>query len=158
MSKHIRPGIGKTLLLARYVWWQLKAGLAFHFGRSIKRIITYVRTLSSNNPGRRTGQALPHSDPTADRSTHHNIAPSQKVLTIRFNPETQQRSLDALQWGLIPYWAKDPKIAYRTINARAETIDKAPSYRQAFKKRRCLIPADGFYEWRKTAKPKLPFA
>jgi putative SOS response-associated peptidase YedK len=53
-------------------------------------------------------------------------------------------SLDALQWGLIPYWAKDPKIAYRTINARAETVDKAPSYRQAFKKRRCLIPADGF--------------
>src|ERR1700693_2588819 len=56
--------------------------------------------------------------------------------------------------GLTRYWAKDPKIAYRTINARAETVDKAPSYRQAFKKRRCLIPADGFYEWRKTAKPK----
>jgi hypothetical protein len=50
-----------------------------------------------------------------------NIAPSQKVLTIQFNPETQQRSLDALQWGLIPHWAKDSKIAYRTINARAET-------------------------------------
>jgi putative SOS response-associated peptidase YedK len=63
-----------------------------------------------------------------------------------------------LQWGLIPYWVKDPKIAYRTINARAETVDKAPSFRQAFAKRRCLIPADGFYEWRKTAKPKLPFA
>ena len=93
-----------------------------------------------------------------DLPISYNIAPSQKVLTIRFNPETQARSLDALQWGLIPYWAKDPKIAYRTINARAETVDKAPSYRQAFKKRRCLIPADGFYEWRKTAKPKLPFA
>ena len=93
-----------------------------------------------------------------DLPISYNIASSQKVLTIRFNPETQARSLDALQWGLIPYWAKDPKIAYRTINARAETVDKAPSYRQAFKKRRCLIPADGFYEWRKTAKPKLPFA
>jgi len=88
----------------------------------------------------------------------YNIAPSQKVLTIRFNPETQVRSLDALQWGLIPYWAKDPKIAYRTINARAETVDKAPSFRRAFAKRRCLIPADGFYEWRKTVRPKLPFA
>ena len=87
-----------------------------------------------------------------DLPISYNIAPSQKVLTIRFNPETQARSLDALQWGLIPYWAKDPKIAYRTINARAETVDKAPSYRQAFKKRHCLIPADGFYEWRKTAK------
>jgi putative SOS response-associated peptidase YedK len=57
------------------------------------------------------------------------------------------RSLDALQWGLIPYWTKDPKIAYRTINARAETVDRAPSLRRAFAKRRYLIPADGFYEW-----------
>jgi len=62
----------------------------------------------------------------------------KKVLTVRFNPQTQQSWLDALQWGLIPYWAKDPKIAYRTINARAETIDKAPSFRQAFIKRRCF--------------------
>jgi putative SOS response-associated peptidase YedK len=60
-----------------------------------------------------------------DLPISYNIAPSQKVLTIRFNPETRARSLDALEWGLIPYWAKDPKISYRTINARAETIDKA---------------------------------
>src|SRR5215469_7391626 len=73
-----------------------------------------------------------------DLPISYNIAPSQNVLTIRFNPQTQQRSLDSLQWGLIPYWAKDPKIAYRTINARAETVDKAPSVRQAFIKRRCL--------------------
>ena len=65
-----------------------------------------------------------------DLPISYNIAPSQKVLTIRFNPETRARSLDALQWGLIPYWAKDPNIAYRTINARAETIDKAPSFRR----------------------------
>src|SRR5260370_38349867 len=70
MSKHIGPGVGKTLLLERYVWWQPKAGLAFHFGRSIKRIITYVRPLSSNNPGRRARPDLPHSDPKADRFTH----------------------------------------------------------------------------------------
>src|SRR6202047_560921 len=93
---------------------------------------------------------------------YHIPIPRQTDLPISYNiapnAKSQQRSLDALQWGLIPYWAKDPKIAYRTINARAETVDKAPSYRQAFKKRRCLIPADGFYEWRKTAKPKLPFA
>src|ERR1700747_2387923 len=93
-----------------------------------------------------------------DLPISYNIAPSQKVLTIRFNPETRVRSLDALQWGLIPYWAKDPKVAYRTINARAETVDKAPSFRQAFRKRRCLKPADGFYEWRKTTRRKLPFA
>src|SRR6516165_9995278 len=65
-----------------------------------------------------------------DLPISYNIAPSQKVLTIRFNPETRARLLDALQWGLIPYWAKDPNIAYRTINARAETIDKAPSFRR----------------------------
>jgi putative SOS response-associated peptidase YedK len=64
----------------------------------------------------------------------------------------------ARRWGLIPYWAKDPKVAYRTINARAETVDRAPSFREAFAKRRCLIPADGFYGRRKTARPKLPFA
>jgi putative SOS response-associated peptidase YedK len=79
---------------------------------------------------------------------NHNFAVPARLWSDR------QRSLDALQWGLIPYWAKDPKIAYRTINARAETVDKAPSFRQAFTKRRCQIPADGFYEWRKTAKPK----
>jgi len=80
-----------------------------------------------------------------------NIAPSQDVLVIRYNPKAKQRSLDALRRGLIPYWATDPKIAYKTINARAETVDTAPSYREAFKKRRCLIPGDGFYEayhWR----------
>src|SRR6516165_4689799 len=81
-----------------------------------------------------------------------------KFLIRKNDPKSQQHSLDALQWGLIPYWTKDPKISYRTINARVETVDKAPSYREAFKRRRCLIPADGFYEWRKTAKPKLPFA
>ncbi len=67
-----------------------------------------------------------------DLPISYNIAPSQKVLTIRFNPETKQRSW-MLCWGLIPYWAKDPKIAYKTINARVKTVDTARSYRQAFK-------------------------
>jgi len=72
-----------------------------------------------------------------DLPISYNIAPSQKVLTIRFNPETRARLLDALQWGLIPYWAKDPNIAYRTINARVQTVDKTPYFRRAFAKRRC---------------------
>jgi putative SOS response-associated peptidase YedK len=79
----------------------------------------------------------------------YNIAPSQEVLAIRFNPETKQRSLDRLRWGLVPYWAKDEKIGFRTINARAETVDTAYSFRSAFEKRRCLVPAEGFYEWKK---------
>jgi putative SOS response-associated peptidase YedK len=59
---------------------------------------------------------------------------------------------------LIPNWAKDPKIGYKTINARAETVDTAPSYREGFRKRRCLIPADGFYEWHTIGGAKIPFA
>jgi putative SOS response-associated peptidase YedK len=65
--------------------------------------------------------------PQSDLPISWNIAPSQDVLAIRYNPKTKQRSLDALRWGLIPYWAKDPKIACKTINARAETVDTAPS-------------------------------
>src|SRR5215475_11766890 len=95
----------------------------------------YRRTTSEEELARLYHIPIPSQ---TDLPISYNIAPSQKVLTIRFNPQTQQRSLDSLQWGLIPYWAKDPKIAYRTINARAETVDKAPSFRQAFIKRRCL--------------------
>jgi SOS response associated peptidase (SRAP) len=77
-----------------------------------------------------------------DLPISYNIAPSQKVLTIRFNPETRARSLDALEWGLIPYWAKDPKISYRTINARAETIDKAHFFARYLTYRCPLQPED----------------
>jgi putative SOS response-associated peptidase YedK len=67
--------------------------------------------------------------------------PSQEVLAIRFNPETKLRSLDRFRWGLVSYWVNDEKIAFKTINARAQTVDTAPSFLSAFKKRRCLIPA-----------------
>ena len=93
-----------------------------------------------------------------DLPISYNIAPSQEVLAIRFNPETKQRSLDRLRWGLVPYWAKDEKIGFKTINARAETVDTAHSFRTAFKKRRCLIPADGFYEWKKVIGGKIPYS
>src|SRR5215469_9379229 len=100
----------------------------------------YRRTTAEEELARRYHVPIPTQ---RDLPISWNIAPSQDVLAIRYNPKTKQRSLDALRWGLIPYWAKDPKIAYRTINARAESADTAPSYREAFKKRRCLIPADG---------------
>jgi putative SOS response-associated peptidase YedK len=86
-----------------------------------------------------------------------NVAPGQDVLAVRLNPETGERSLDALHWGLIPHWSKDKKIGYRTINARSETVDKTPAFRHAFRKRRCLVCADGFYEWRREADRKVPF-
>jgi putative SOS response-associated peptidase YedK len=86
-----------------------------------------------------------------------NVAPGQDVLAVRLNPETGERALDALHWGLIPSWAKDRKISYRTVNARSETVDKTPAFRQAFRQRRCLVCADGFYEWRREAGRKVPF-
>src|SRR5258708_17625073 len=93
-----------------------------------------------------------------DLPISYNIAPSQEVVAIRLNPETKQRSRDRLRWGLVPYGAKDEKIGFKTINARAETIDTAHSFRSAFKKRRCLIPADGFYEWKKVIGGKIPYS
>ena len=89
----------------------------------------------------------------------YNVAPSQDVVAVRFNPETGQRTLDALRWGLVPYWAKDIKIGYSLINAKAETVAEKSAFREAFKSRRCLIAADGFYEWKKPdAKTKQPYA
>src|SRR3984893_11107281 len=92
-----------------------------------------------------------------DLPISYNIAPSQDVLALRYDSEKSARSLVALRWGLIPSWADDEKIGYKTINARMETVQSAPSFRIAFQKRRCLILADGFYEWRKTGGPKVPF-
>jgi putative SOS response-associated peptidase YedK len=86
-----------------------------------------------------------------------NVAPGQDVLAVRLNPDTGERSLDALHWGLIPHWAEGKKIGYRTLNARSETVDKTPAFRQAFRKRRWLVCADGFYEWRRRAGRKVPF-
>ena len=87
-----------------------------------------------------------------------NLAPTQDVLAVRFNPETRERSLDPLRWGLIPHWAKDQSMGVKLINARAEGIADKPSFRDAFRRRRCIIPADAFYEWKAGTKPKRPHA
>lgn len=79
----------------------------------------------------------------------YNIAPTQDIAAVRFDADHDRRKLSVLYWGLIPSWAKDAKIASRMINARAETLAEKPSFRHAFAKKRCLIPADGFYEWKK---------
>ncbi|MEM6255501.1 MAG: SOS response-associated peptidase [Cyanobacteria bacterium P01_D01_bin.156] len=84
----------------------------------------------------------------------YNIAPSQPVSAV-----IAGREYRIFQWGLVPSWAKDYKIGYKLINARSETVAEKPSFRAAFKRRRCLIPTDGFYEWQRTAsnKKKQPF-
>jgi len=77
----------------------------------------------------------------------YNIAPSQPVPVIRQNPKEPRRELSLMRWGLIPSWAKDASVAARMINARSETARTKPAFRDPFTNRRCLIPADGFYEW-----------
>jgi putative SOS response-associated peptidase YedK len=87
-------------------------------------------------------------------SPRYNIAPSQIIPVVRHR---ESREMAGLKWGLIPFWAKDPKIGYNMINAKAETLAEKPSFKQALAKRRCLIPADGFYEWQKRGKgPSQP--
>lgn len=86
----------------------------------------------------------------------YNIAPTQPVGVIR--PSTEGRDFRLMHWGLIPSWAKDAKLGARMINARGESVATKPSFRSAFRRRRCLIPADGFYEWKKTGgRTKQPF-
>jgi putative SOS response-associated peptidase YedK len=114
----------------------------------------YRRTTREEELARRWNIPIPAQ---RDLPISWNVAPSSEVLAIRLKRDTKAAAFDWLRWGLVPYWSKDKRIAYSTINARAETIDKTPAFRRAFQKRRCLIPADGFYEWRKTRPPKVPF-
>ncbi len=96
-------------------------------------------------------------EPEDDRVPRYNIAPTQNVAVIRQHAEVPKRFGSQIRWGLIPSWAKDASIGYKMINARAETVATKPSFRDALKKRRCLIPADGFYEWQKNGTTKTPF-
>ncbi|MEO8604899.1 MAG: SOS response-associated peptidase [bacterium] len=84
----------------------------------------------------------------------YNIAPSQAVLVI---PNRATRVLRPARWGLIPHWASDAKIGHKMINARAETLAARPAFRDALSRHRCLIPADGFYEWRRSGRAREPF-
>lgn len=86
----------------------------------------------------------------------YNVAPTQLVAAIRGDAEGRRR-IAMLRWGLVPYWAKDPSIGNRLINARAETVDSKPAFREAFSRRRCLVPASGFYEWGETPLGKRPY-
>ncbi len=86
-----------------------------------------------------------------------NIAPSQNVACIRANPESHRLECCDLQWGLVPSWAKDPSIGHKLINARGETVADKPSFRKAFRRQRCLVLADGFFEWTREGKTKQPY-
>jgi putative SOS response-associated peptidase YedK len=77
---------------------------------------------------------------------------------VRYDPKASERSVDVARWGLVPFWAKDTKVGFSNINAMAETVDTKPAFREAFQRRRCLVPVDNFYEWKKTADGKQPYA
>ena len=93
---------------------------------------------------------------TVDLKPRYNIAPTQNVAAIR-NAGDDRREIASLRWGLVPFWAKDPSIGNRMINARAETVAEKPSYRAAYRHRRCIVLADGFYEWQRDGNVKTPY-
>jgi putative SOS response-associated peptidase YedK len=96
------------------------------------------------------------NDAIGDVRPRYNIPPTTDVLAVRQLEQGAKRELVALRWGLIPIWDKDTKIGYSMINARGDSVAEKPSFRSAFKKRRCLILADGYYEWLREGKEKLP--
>ena len=110
---------------------------------------TDPETLTETFPGFTTPAAN-------EMSPRYNIAPSQRVAVV---PNNGENNVEFFQWGLIPSWAKDPKIGNRMINARSETLAEKPSFRTPYKRRRCLILSDGFYEWKAEpgSKTKTPF-
>jgi putative SOS response-associated peptidase YedK len=98
------------------------------------------------------------ANPVPNAPPHYNAAPTQDLAVVRYNPESRARALDLLRWGLVPLWAKDPSFRARCINARAEGIVAKPAFRDAFQRRRCLVPSDGFYEWQKQGGKTQPYA
>jgi putative SOS response-associated peptidase YedK len=96
--------------------------------------------------------------PLPNTRPRYNAAPTDAHPVVLRDWSSGERRLETLRWGLIPFWAKDAKIGYSTINAKAETVAVAPAFREAFKSRRCLVPADGYYEWKSLdAKTKQPY-
>src|SRR5260370_15950066 len=92
-----------------------------------------------------------------DWTPRYNIAPTQPVPVIRQNSKDPRRELSLMRWGLIPSWAKDLSTLAMMINARSETAATKPAFRDPFTSLRCLVPADGFYEWQRTGRPKQPY-
>lgn len=113
---------------------------------------------ASATPADRIHRLFRTVNPTPNIQPTWNMAPTRDAPVVRLHPESKQRHLDLLRWGLVPHWVKDLKSTRQPINARAETIASTPMFRDAFARRRCLVPADAFYEWQVTEGGKLPWA
>jgi putative SOS response-associated peptidase YedK len=101
---------------------------------------------------------IPPERPAPNIAPSWNVAPTDPLPVVRYDAKDHQRSLDVMRWGLVPFWAKDIKVGFANINAKAEGIEKKPAFREAFRQRRCLVPVDNFYEWQKTPSGKQPYA
>jgi putative SOS response-associated peptidase YedK len=102
--------------------------------------------------------SIPPHRPTPNFPPSWNAAPTDLLPVVRFERKASERSLDLLRWGLVPFWAKDLNVGFANINAKAEGIESRPAFREAFQRRRCLVPVDSFYEWKKTATGKQAYA
>jgi putative SOS response-associated peptidase YedK len=90
--------------------------------------------------------SIPPHRPTPNIAPRRNVVPTDPLPVVRYDAKVGERSLDVTRWGLVPYWAKDIKVGFSNINAKAEGIEGKPAFREAFQRRRCLVPADNFYE------------
>jgi putative SOS response-associated peptidase YedK len=102
--------------------------------------------------------SIPPQRPTPNIPANWNAAPTEDLPVIRYDARACERSVDVMRWGLVPFWAKDIKVGFANINAKAEGIDTKPAFREAFSRRRCLVPFDSFYEWKKVGKERQPYA
>lgn len=113
---------------------------------------------SFTTPEEAARQIFKYSGPPLNLPARYNVAPSQDVPVVRNRKDGGGREQVMMRWGLVPFWAADPKVGFKSINARVETVATAPAFREAFNRRRCLVLADGFYEWKKRdAKTKQPY-
>jgi putative SOS response-associated peptidase YedK len=101
---------------------------------------------------------IPPERPTPNFAASWNVAPTDPLPVVRYDAKDRQRSLEVMRWGLVPFWAKDIKVGFANINAKAEGIENKPAFREAFRQRRCLVPVDNFYEWKKIDGGKQPYA
>src|SRR5712692_12095532 len=114
--------------------------------------------LSSDVSEIRIAFRIPPERPTPNIAPSWNVAPTDPLPVVRYDARAGERSLDVMRWGLVPFWAKDIKVGFSNINAKAEGIEGKPAFREAFHRRRCLVPVDNFYEWKKVAAGKQPYA